>query len=165
MEHVSDAAPWLLWLQDGQVGRAMRQSIVLYPGVEVLHILGMAVLIGAILCMDLRLIGAARAIPARILARHLLPVALSGFALAVPMGFLLFVTEAAALSKNPAFLVKLCLIALAGLNAAVFHLGPWRSVASWDSTIRPPFAARVFGAASIVLWLSVATSGRLIAYL
>ena len=165
IEHATDAAPWLLWLQDGQVGQAMRRSIFLYPAVEVLHILGMAALLGSILCMDLRLMGAARAISATRLARHLLPVAIGGFCLAVPMGCLLFVTEAAALSKNPAFLVKLGLIELAGTNAAAFHLGPWRTAALWDVDARPPAAARAFGAASAVLWLSVATCGRLIAYL
>ncbi|MBM3540717.1 MAG: hypothetical protein FJX51_01605 [Alphaproteobacteria bacterium] len=160
MEHEVQAAPWLLWLQNGQVGQAMRQSIVLYPAVEVLHILGMAALLGSILCMDLRLMGAARAISATRLARHLLPVAIGGFCLAVPMGCLLFVTEAVALSKNPAFLVKLGLIALAGTNAAAFHLGPWRTAALWDADARPPVAARAFGAASVVLWLSVVTSPR-----
>ncbi len=165
MAHEIEAAAWLLWLQNGQVGQAMRQSIVLYPAVEVLHILGMATLLGSILCMDLRLMGAARAIPATRLARHLLPVAIAGFALAVPMGLLLFVTEAAALSRNPAFLAKLGLIALAGANAAAFHLGPWRAVLLWDVDARPPAAARAFGAASAMLWISVATCGRLIAYL
>ena len=74
-------------------------------------------------------------------------------------------TEAAALSKNPAFLAKLGLIALAGANAAAFHLGPWRTTALWDVDARPPAAARALGAASAVLWLSAATCGRLIAYL
>lgn len=163
MEHGTAAPAWLLWLQDGAVGQAMRQSPLLYPAVEILHIFGFVLLAGSIIALDLRLIGLARWLAAIGLARHLLPLAIGGFILAAPMGALLFVTEAAALARNPVFLVKLALILLAGLNAAAFHLGPWRAVAGWDQG-RPPQAARVAGLLSIGLWLSVIACGRLIAY-
>lgn len=164
MEHHAGAAPaWLLWLQEGAVGQAMRQSPLLYPVVEILHIVGFALLVGAIVGLDLRLIGAARWLSAAGLARHLLRLAIGGFCLALPMGALLFVTEAVSLSRNPVFLSKLALIALAGTNAVLFHLGAWRRVAGWDLQ-RPPPAARVAGAVSMSLWLAVLACGRLIAY-
>lgn len=163
MEHHGGGPAWLLWLQDGAVGQAMRQSPLLYPIVEILHIVGFVLLVGSIVGLDLRLIGAARWLSAEGLARHLLRLAVAGFCLAVPMGILLFVTEAVALSRNGVFLVKLAVIALAGTNAALFHLGAWRRVATWDPQ-HPPTAARIAGTVSISLWLAVIACGRLIAY-
>jgi hypothetical protein len=126
-------------------GRTMRESIWLYPAVEVIHIVGFALLFGAIAAYDLRLV-AGREPPA--VAQRL---AASGLALAIPAGLLLFATEASAYVHNPVFLAKLALIALALANVASFHFG-----------LSPP---RLAGGASLVLWLAVLVSGRLIAYL
>lgn len=165
MEHAAGAgAPgWLLWLQDGALGAAMRQSPTLYPAVEILHILGLALLVGAIVGLDLRLLGLARRLPADGLTRLLRPLAIAGFCLAAPTGFMLFTAEAVSIAKNPMFLAKLTLIALAGANLAIFHLGPWRRVAAW-ALDGPPPAARISAALSIALWLGVIACGRLIAY-
>jgi hypothetical protein len=163
MEHPAGAPAWLLWLQEGAIGQEMRQSPLLYPIVEILHIVGFALLVGAIIGLDLRLIGGARWLSAQGLARHLLRLAIGGFCLAAPMGLLLFVTEAASLAGNATFLTKLVLIALAGTNAVLFHFGAGRGVAAWDLQ-RPPPAARVAGALSMSLWLAVLACGRLIAY-
>jgi hypothetical protein len=165
MEHMVGASPaWLVWLQEGAVGQAMRQSLLLYPAVEILHILAFVMLVGAILALDIRLLGGHRFLAARGLARHLLPISIAGFVMAVPTGALLFVTEAVAVARNPAFLTKLSLIGLGGLNAALFHLGPWRSITGWDLEQPPPRAARLAGGLSIALWLGVIVCGRLIAY-
>ena len=66
---------------------------------------------------------------------------------------------------NPAFWVKLSLIALAGLNAWTFHRFTFRSVAAWDRHASAPAAARVSAVASLALWAGVVTCGRLLAYL
>ncbi len=164
MEHATAAAPAvLLWLQDGAVGRAMRQSVALYPAVEILHILGFSLLIGAIAALDLRLLFGGRTLPVAPLARLLLPVAIGGFLLAVPMGVLLFASDAVAIAGNPAFRLKLLLIAAALVNVAVLHRGAWRRVAAWGD--RTPPAARIAAALSILFWFGTAACGRLIAYL
>ena len=166
MEHAAGDAPaWLLALQDSALGQAMRQSLLLYPVVEIVHLLSIATLVGSILALDLRLMGARRLLPASGMARHLLPMSIVGFCGAVLSGSMLFTTEAASLYFNPAFRLKLILIALAGLNAALFHLGPWRGVATWDTGVRPPPTARIGGAVSMGLWIGVLCCGRLIAYL
>ncbi|MCW5729598.1 MAG: hypothetical protein KIT20_02480 [Alphaproteobacteria bacterium] len=152
-----------LWLQESPLGEAMRQSLYLYPAAEILHILGFVLLVGPIIALDLRLIGLRRFLAADFLARHLLAIALPGFLLAVPMGLLLFVTEAASLVGNPAFLAKLVLIALAGLNAWTFHAGPGRKLADWRFST-PPRAARIAGLCSILFWICAIAAGRLIAY-
>jgi hypothetical protein len=149
-------------LEMSAAGEAMRQSALLYPLVETLHIMGFAILVGSIVAFDLRVLGFGRAVPVD-QARHLLAVSWAGFLLAVPMGLLLFTTEATSIAENPSFRVKMLLLVLAGINMLVFHFGPWRRVATWGGGSAPA-AARAGAAASMVLWLGVLTGGRLIAY-
>ncbi|MCW0208509.1 MAG: hypothetical protein OJK14_15520 [Achromobacter sp.] len=156
---------WLVALESSGLGGALRQSLWLYPLVEVAHILGFSLLVGAIVAFDLRLMGArALWLPADALARLLLPVAVAGFVLSVPTGVLLFVTEATALVRNPAFLAKMALLVLALGNIALFHTGTGHHMAAWSRAERPPRAARIAGAASLALWIGALTCGRLIAY-
>lgn len=163
--HAPVGPGWLVALETSGLGDALRRSVWLYPAVEILHILGIALLVGAIAGVDLRLMGVrAPLLPADALARLLLPVAVAGFALAVPTGFLLFMAEATALAGNPMFLTKLALVALALVNIAVFHRGVGHRMAAWGLDARPPAAARAAGAASLALWVAVLACGRLIAY-
>jgi hypothetical protein len=125
MEHAAMEGPALLvWLESGWIGAAMRKSPMLYPAVETLHIIGFSILVGSIIVFDLRVLGLGRFLPIERAAQHMLPVALCGFALAVPMGFLLFATEATSIAGNPSFLMKMSLLVVAGLNALLFHLIP-----------------------------------------
>lgn len=163
MEHQHAAAGWLVALEESGVGSAMRSSLWLFPAVEIVHILGFALLVGAIAAYDLRLIRGHAAVAAEPLGRVLLPVAAAGLAIAVPAGLLLFTSEATAFAVNPAFWAKMALLALGLANIAVFHLGVGRSVGWWPAR-RPPMAARVAGAVSLACWIGVLTCGRLIAY-
>lgn len=128
MEHDSATSVWpiFLSLQESALGHAMRVSSFLYPTAEVLHILGFVLLVGSIVSLDLRLLGAGRAIPIQPMAQLLLPLSRVGFVVAISMGFLLFSADAAHVVRNPAFLAKLLLIAAALANIAIAHLGPWR---------------------------------------
>ena len=164
MEHADMSGPaWLLALESSAVGQAMRQWTWLYPLVETAHIFGFVLLVGAITLFDLRLLGFGRALPADLLAGLVLPVPVVGFVLALTTGTLLFTAEATAYARNPAFLVKLSLIAVGLANVLVFHLGPYRAIRHWRSETLPP-AARLAGLLSLVLWFAVVASGRLIAY-
>lgn len=166
MEHGTQAAPAILIaLQDSALGQTMRQSLYLYPAVEIVHLLAIALLVGSILALDLRLVGWRIVAPALPLARHLLPVTVTGFAFAVMSGLMLFTTEAASLAFNPAFQIKMALLLLAALNAVLLHLGPWRDIGQWSSAAQPPARVRVAGALSAMLWVGVLSFGRLIAYL
>lgn len=166
MEHLAPAAApaWLQAIEASALAQLLRSSLWLYPAVETLHILGMAVLVGAIAVFDLRLVlapPAAAGAPAELAAwgRTVLPVARAGFALALPMGLLLFAVEATAYAANPAFRLKLVLLVLALANVALFH--------ALAARLRPPSpgAIRVLAAASLLLWTGVLVCGRLIAYL
>jgi hypothetical protein len=163
MEHGGSGEGILHALEMSAVGEAMRQSLMLYPAVETLHIMGFSILVGSIVAFDLRVLGFGRGIALEAAAKHLLRVAWVGFLVAVPMGILLFATEATSIAENPSFQVKMALILLAGINMIAFHLGPWRRVTAWAGGMAPA-AARNGAALSIALWLGVVAGGRLIAY-
>jgi hypothetical protein len=152
---------FLAW-QEGALGNAMRTSPLLYPGVEILHILGFVTLVGAIGLLDLRVLGLGRTISLEALARLTIPLAAAGLALAIAMGLLLFSADAAHVVENPSFRVKLVLIGLSLANIAAAHAGPWRTLVSWGA--EPPVRARLHAAFSLLLWIAVILAGRLIAY-
>jgi hypothetical protein len=153
------------WLATTPLSVAMREGAWLYPVVEIVHIAGFSVLVGSVVLFDLRVLGFARTLPVAALGDHLLRWALAAVLLVVPAGLLLFSAHPVELSQNPAFLVKLVLITLAGLNALAFHLLPYQSVAGWDRERPAPPLARAGAALSILLWLGVITCGRMLAYL
>ncbi len=127
-----------------------------YPLLEVVHIVGIALLVGNLALFELRLWGAGCALPVEPLARLALPLAAGGFALAATSGSLMFASQPGDLIANRVFAVKLGLVVLAGLNAAAFHArgGPRRADA----------LARAQTLVSIGLWLAVILCGRWIAY-
>jgi hypothetical protein len=155
----------LTWLEATPLAAAMRQSPWLYPIVETAHILGLVLLIGAAAMFDLRLLGLSPRLPVADVARHLLPWCYVGLAVTALSGAMLFAADPLALWFNPAFRAKMALIVLAGVNAAAFHAGPFRSVARWDRFAPTPGAAKAAAALSLSLWATIAALGRFIAYL
>ncbi|HUQ75123.1 MAG TPA: DUF6644 family protein [Burkholderiales bacterium] len=155
-------------LEASGLGQAMRQWLWLYPAVETIHILGIALLFGSIAVLDLRLLGVSRSVPVRSLARHVLPWSAASFLLIVPSGLAMFVAHASEFISSPVFAIKMCLIMAAGLNAALFHAITFRTADVWDSDemrkLGPPPSARLAGALSLALWASVIACGRLLAY-
>ena len=138
---------------------ALKTSFVVYPLVNALHILSIGTLVGAILVMDLRLLGVGRDVAAAPLLRLLRRVIGVAFALAVLSGLALFSIRASEYAANPAFRAKLALLALAGLNFAAFHV-----LARGTDPSAPPPAARAMAVLSIGLWVSVLVAGRFIGF-
>lgn len=151
-------------IESAPIAVAMRHELWLYPIVEIFHISGFVVLVGSIVVLDLRLLGLTRAISARELSRHVLPWTLGALVVIVPTGLLMFMTHATDLIGNRAFQLKLALLALAGVNAALFHTGAGRNYAPWDREVRPPAGVRAHAAASLAIWAGVIACGRLLAY-
>ncbi|MBK1687055.1 hypothetical protein [Rubrivivax gelatinosus] len=127
-----------------------------YPALEALHIAGIGLLVGSLVVLELRLWGLAHEIPVRPLARVALGTTLGGFAVAAASGLLMFASAPGDLLANRAFLLKLALITLAGLNAVWFHardgLGRLDRRARWQTVV------------SLGLWAAVIGCGRWIAY-
>lgn len=162
--HPPSGPAWLVWLETSGLAVAMRQWAWLYPIVEIAHIVGFVILVGSAFMFDARLLGFSRAVPVSSLERHLLTWARFSLMLVVPTGAMMFVAHATEMAENPAFRLKLILVAAAFLNAAVFHRWPFRTVGDWDTEVAGPGAARAAGVLSLLLWTGVITCGRLIAY-
>ena len=135
----------------------LRTHAFAYPALEVLHITGIALLLGNLVLLELRVWGRGQALPVADLARLTLSLTLGGFALAAASGLLMFATQAGELIANRAFVIKMGLLMLAGVNAALFHARA--SLVKLDAT------ARLQSALSLLVWLAVITCGRWIAYL
>jgi hypothetical protein len=156
---------WLVWLETSAIAVAMRQWLWLYPIVEIVHILGFIVLVGAAAMFDVRLLGWSRQLSVRAMAGHLLLWARWALLVVAPSGALLFSAHATEMAANPAFRLKMALLAMAILNAALFHRGPFKSVQLWDHDVPAPTSAKLSALLSLVLWAGVLTCGRLLAYL
>ena len=151
-------------IEGSSLGQAMRESLWLYPTIEIVHIVGIALLFGSIAVLDMRLLGVSRNVSVRSLAGHVLPWTAASFLLIVPSGLAMFVAYASELIASPLFVAKISLIMAAGVNAALFHAGVFRGAAAWDAEAPPPPAARAAAATSLLLWVSVIACGRLLAY-
>jgi hypothetical protein len=162
--HPPEGAAWLIWLETSVLAVVMRQWQWLYPIVEILHILGFVLVVGGAFFFDLRLLGRGRSLPVSGLAAHLLTWSRAGFAVVAPTGFMMFTAHATEFAVNPAFRLKLILIAVALLNAAAFHRWPFPSVASWNISAGTPTWARLAAMVSLTGWIGAIACGRLLAY-
>lgn len=149
-------------LEASWLGVAMRDSTVLYPLVNIMHLLGLVLIVGGLGLLDLRLLGAARHVRLVDLYTPLTAAAALGLGLQIATGVPLFASEATALIGNNAFRLKMLLFALALANAVLFRLLWGRRVLDWDSA--PPFIGLVQAALSLMLWVTIGALGRLIAY-
>lgn len=139
------------------IAAALRESAWAYPILEIVHILGIAMLLGNLVCFEARVLGAGKKIELSALARLALPLSVLGFALAATSGLTMFATQALELLSNPAFKWKMLLLAFAGSNAAWFH--------ARGSLKLNDGMARLQVVASFFLWIAVLSCGRLIAYI
>jgi hypothetical protein len=153
-------------LHASALAQVLRASLWLYPLVNTAHLVGIALLVGGIVPLDLRLAGCWPRVPLAPLARVLLTSAIAGLALAIGSGALLFATRPLDYIGEPLFGLKLALLVAALVNALALRRSPlWAHVLRGESDApRPPVAWRVAGVASIALWLGVVTAGRLIGY-
>lgn len=127
-----------------------------YPALEVVHIVGIGLLVGNLVLLELRVWGWGEQLPVKPLARLALGLAVVGFALAGASGLLMFAAQAGELLANRAFVIKMGLLMLAGTNAAWFH--------GRGSLVRMDRTARLLALVSTVIWLAVIVCGRSIAY-
>jgi hypothetical protein len=157
------AADVFEWLDGTYLAVSIRQSPWLFPAIEIVHIVGFIFLVGSAFLFDLRLLGIARKLSVKDVASYVLPWSRRSLLIVVPTGLLLFISQAKALSTNGVFGLKLILILFALTNAGFFHRFSFRSVSSWPAS-QTPTAAKAAAIISLVLWMSVITCGRLIAY-
>ena len=153
------------WLHDTSIGTSIRESLWSFPILDAIHVLGLGLSIGTIVWFDLRLLGLKmtdRSVSE--LWRQLMPYAAAGFAVMFISGTLLFWSEAVRAWNSIFFKIKLLALLLAGLNALIFQLTVYRSLALWDKQPVPPIKARIAGLLSLLLWGAIIAAGRTMAY-
>jgi len=151
------------WLGDTRLGVAVAQDW--FPKVECVHVIALALVVGTIFLVDTRLLGlTSTRLSFRQISSRLLPWTWGGFILAALTGFMLFSSNAVAYYGNGAFRLKLILMILVALNMLYFELVTFRNVAAWDTSAKPPLAARLAGALSLALWCGVIMTGRWIGF-
>lgn len=155
---------WLVWLEQSAPALAMRNSIWLYPIVEIVHLVGIVLLVGSAFMFDLRLLGLSRHVPVTDMARHFLPRARLGLAIVVPSGLLMFAAHATEWGTSPIFRIKLALITVAILNTFFFHGMTAKSIRLWDQHRAVPWGGKIAAVVSLVLWTATIAAGRLLAY-
>ncbi|MBM63504.1 MAG: hypothetical protein CL484_11210 [Acidobacteria bacterium] len=137
-----------------------------FPFLESIHVLAVGLVVGSILMVDLRLLGlTALRLPASLMTRELIPWTWGAFILAVITGTGLFMTRASVYIENPAFQIKLASLVLAGANMGWFQLKTFKDVDQWDTFVVTPPAAKLAGAASLLLWVIVVFAGRWVGHI
>ena len=144
---------------------SLHKSQYAYSIIKSIHVWTLAVFFGSILMVDLRLLGLTmRKVPVTEVAGRMLPWTVAGFVVMVITGSLLFSAIPLRSYQNIFFRTKMILLLLAGLNVWLFHSGVYRKIAAWDFDAVTPRAARIAGGVSLVLWMCIIVSGRMIAY-
>ncbi len=152
-------------LYGSAVGSGIRESGVLFPWIESIHVLMATTVVGTIAIVDLRLIGyPSHRRGARQLILDLLPFTWAAFALAATTGSLLFTSNALGYAANAQFISKMVVLVLAGINMAVFHATAYQRIGQWDDALPTPLGARIAGATSLILWIVIVFLGRWIGF-
>jgi hypothetical protein len=153
------------WVDAMPSSIAIRESVYGYPYLLTAHAVSMALFAGLVIMMDLRLLGwAYKRTPLSQVQRQLFPWQMFTMVASGITGAVLLYGQPLRYYGNVFFWVKMVLMAFAGLNALYFHYTTYKSVATWDTSDRPPFGAKLAGALSIALWFGVVIFGRITAY-
>jgi general stress protein CsbA len=147
------------------VGVFMRENVLAFPLVESIHVLALTFVVGSIGMVDLRLLGvSARNHAVTRFSNEIVPITWVAFVVAAITGGLLFTSKASEYVSNFFFVGKMVLMALAGMNMAIFEFFTYRSVKNWDSDTPTPFAAKLAAGLSLSFWLGVIVFGRWIGF-
>lgn len=145
---------------------AIRTSIWWFPVVETIHVLAIVFVLGSIVLVDLRLIGAmSRDRPITHVSAEMLPWTWASFVIAAISGTALFTAQAVRYVDTIYFDMKLLIMIIAGINMLYFEYVTKKTIVQWDRDARPPANVRFAGATSLILWLGVVTTGRFIGFI
>jgi len=159
------AAPALITaLEQQPFSQAIAESTWMFPCFESIHVLAITLVVGSVAMMDLRLLGiGSRNRSVSELTSSMLPWTWSAFAVALCAGGLLFCSKASTYYNNIPFRIKMVCMLFAAVNMLVFHLVTARNISAWDYG-KPVPAARVAGALSLALWITIVATGRWIGF-
>jgi hypothetical protein len=158
-------ATLIQWLNETPLSVYLRESELAFPLTEAIHLLGLAISVGTILWVDLRLMGLTlrRERVSEVVSR-LEPWAIFGFIVMFISGLMLFLSKPENYYTTTPFRIKILLLPLAGLNVLFFHKKIYPSVAQWDQEAVIPWQGRLVGFTSAMLWAVIIVLGRWTAY-
>jgi hypothetical protein len=163
--HTMDISEVLHSIENTGVASSIRDSLYLFPMLESVHVIGLAIVFGTISIMDLRLLGLASTNrPFRMVASDILKWTWIAFAITFVTGGLMFSTNAAAYFHNSVFQAKMALLLLAGINMGIFELTTGRTAGKWGTLPSTPAAAKTAAVISLTLWIGVIFLGRWIGF-
>ena len=149
------------WCEQSGIGEAIRKSAWLFPVIEAIHLLGLGVIGGAVLVVDLRLLGLGlRRQSVAQITRDAQPWLIGSLFLMIITGGLLFLSEAIKCYYHEAFWFKMTCLFL----AIVFTFTVQRKVIMADETRVSPLWAKVVALVSVSLWAGVGIGGRWIGF-
>lgn len=155
----------LNWLQGTGLATGIRDSLILFPLLESLHVIGLSLVFGTIAVVDLRLLGVASTERSfQRMASDIMKWTWAAFALTALTGALMFVTNATVYFHNAYFRAKIGLLVLAAINVLVFELTARRTIRRWDREPSAPPAGRAVATLSLVIWVAVIFAGRMIGF-
>jgi hypothetical protein len=153
------------WVDTFPSSIMLRESVVWYPTLLTVHVIGMCLFAGLVIMMDLRLLGVGNLrTPFSQVQRRLFLGQAAGMVISATTGAILVYSQPMRYYSNVFFWVKVFMMVLAGVNAMAFHYSTYHSVARWDEQSRTPMGAKMAAVFSLALWAFVIMSGRLIAY-
>ena len=160
-----DVAGLLTSLEASRLATSIRNSLYLFPLIESVHVIGLTMVFGTILIIDLRLLGlASTRRPFTAIASDVFKWTWLAFAVTATTGMLMFITNAGTYYHNIYFRTKMALLVLSALNVLAFELTARRSVHSWDRNTAAPAAGRAIAALSLVVWICVIFLGRWVGF-
>ena len=152
-------------VQANPVADFVASSAWAFPTIESIHVIALVTVVGTIMIMDLRLIGAtSKSFAVTETSNDTLRWTWGAFVLAAITGSLLFMSKASIYTIVPWFQWKMILLVLAGLNMAVFHFFAWKTVHHWDVDQEVPRAGKIAGWLSLVFWVLVVFCGRWVGF-
>lgn len=150
-------------LADSAINQWVAINYWLWPILEILHFIGLSLLLGGLIVVDLQLAGVLRRVsPA--MTHRLLPLVIAGFMINLITGVLFFCGDPLRYAINIGFQTKMVLVLLAGLNAGVYHWRVQPLLSGWDGSTAPHWQIRLVGITSLSCWTGVLLAGRLIPY-
>jgi hypothetical protein len=153
------------WLEQTGIAVQIREYVWGLPILVAIHMIGLTGSVGTLIWFDLRLLGIGiENCPVSRLYRLLKPWMLTSFALMTASGAMMFMAYATLAYEDVFFWIKMAALSVAGGNALAYHLVTKRGIAAWDNAKLPPLPAQMAGLISIIAWVVVILSGRMMAY-
>lgn len=152
------------WIASSWLNGVMVNNAYMFPLFEILHFVGLCLLVGALTIVDLRLLGMAPALPLHKTERFV-RWAVFGFSINLTTGIGFFFADPFRYYPNISFRIKMLLVLLAGINLIWYQLTVAKKIKRIGDSYQPGVDAKIIATLSLSLWVGVILFGRLIPYL